>query len=357
MDAFFATIPNHFFYIFQMIKQNKIEECDLYYTNVTKDAEAIVERAGKLGVFKNVYLLPNISIEYPITAKRCIDISLKKREVLKLLKDKEYSTVYYDVDGWLYNSIIFSGLKGKKKSFRNVFVENGVNPYITPYDSKEWYLRAFINFNGLTCMDGRFIDERYVLEPDMLGVKQSGELKKIDKLDSADPFLKDNLNKIFQYDSSLDSFGDSDIIIMEQAPRREPIDMYSLWQKVGGKIDKDRAIIKPHPRQMDSELRSLGYKTYDRNTIPWELSVLNENIEDKTIISTFSTTCINPKLMFDQEPRIIMLYKLLGRDYSFFGEGLLAFVDKVKDSYSDKNKFFIPETWEEFDDYCERYLK
>ena len=357
MDAFFATIPTHFFYIFQMIKQNNIEECDLYYTNVTKDAEEIVGRIEKLNIFKNVYLLPNISIEYPITVKRCVDIAIKKKAVSRLLKGKEYRNVYYDVDGWLYNSIIFTGLNGKKKQFKNIFVENGVNPYITSYDSKEWYLRLFINLNGLVCMDGKYIDERYVLEPSMIGVNQSGVIKKIEKLNSNDDELKEHLNLIFNYDGELDSFKQNDIIIMEQAPRKEPIDMYSLWQKVGMKINKDRAIIKPHPRQMDSELRSLGYRTYDRNTIPWELSLLNENMENKTIISTFSTTCITPKLMFGQEPRIIMLYKLMGRDYSFFGEGMLSFVEKVKNSYENREKFFVPESWEEFDDYCERYLK
>ena len=84
--------------------------------------------------------------------------------------------------------------------------------------------------------------------------------------------------------------------------------------------------------------------------------VINDNMENKTIISIFSTTCITPKLMFGQEPRVIMLYKLLGRDYSFFGEGMIEFVEKVKNSYVDKSKFFIPESWVEFDKYCERYL-
>lgn len=356
MDAFFATIPTHFFYIFQVLKQDKIENCDLYYTNVTRDAEEIVERIKQLNVFHNVYLLPNISIEYPIRLRRCVDISIKKWEVLKLLADKKYENVYFNVDGWLYNSIIYNGLHGKNRNFKSIFVENGVNPYITSYDSKEWYLRLFINLNGLVCMDGKYIDERYVLEPSMIGVKQSGLIKKLNKIDRNDEFIKNNLNKIFGYDKTLDSFSQSDTIIMEQAPRREYIDMYSLWERVGTKINKEKTVVKPHPRQLDSALKKLGFKTYDRFTIPWELSVLNENMENKTIISTFSTTCIAPKLMFGQEPRVIMLYKLLGRDYSFFGEGMLAFVEKVKNSYVNKDKFFVPETWEEFDYYCERFM-
>jgi len=356
MDAYFATIPTHFVYIYQMIKQNKITECDLYYTDVTKDAGTICENARETGLFRNVYLLPNISIEYPITARRCIDISLKKFPVMKLLKDKKYDSVYYNVDGWLYNSIIYNGLKKSGHPFKNIFVENGLNPYITSYDTKEWYLRLFINLNGMTCMDGRFIDERYVFEPDMIGVRQSGVIKKIDKIDVEDSFVRDNLNRTFRYNKETDSFRGKDIIIIEQAPRKEPIDMVTLWRRVGSCLDGSRVIIKSHPRQADSELRKLGYDVYDRYTIPWEVSVMNENVNDKTMICIFSTACVNPKVMFDQEPRVIMLYKLIGRDYSFFGEGMLGFVDKVRKSYRDPSRFFIPESWEEFEDYCRTHL-
>lgn len=355
MDAFFATIPTHFLYIYQMIKQNKITNCDLYYTDITGDAKDIVENVKELGIFNNVYLLPNISIEYPITVKRCLDISIKKNAVKKLLKDKSYENVYYNVDGWLYNSIIFSGLKRKGKTFKNIFVENGVNPYITPYDGKEWYLRFFIHANFLTCMDGRFVDERYVFEPDAMQVHQSGNIKSISKIDMTDERYKAAINDTFKYDSECDSFKGKDIIIMEQAPRREPINMVALWENVSQSIDKNRAIIKSHPRQADSELRKLGVDVYGRFMIPWEALMLNEDMSSKTLLSIFSTACITPKLMFDEEPRVIMLYKLMGRDFSFFGERMVQFVQDIGNRYRDKSKFFVPDSWDEFREYCEKY--
>lgn len=355
MDAYIASVPMHIFVAVQMIKQNHIDNCDLYYVPTSKNVNELIEKIKEQGIFKNVYLLPNINIEYPITLGQIIEISLNRFKVRKMLKNKEYDTVYYNTDGWLLNSIMFSSFKNKKS--KNVFVENGINPYITPYDSKEWYLRLFINCSLMTCMDGRYVDERFVFEPGLISVQQSGVINQINKVDCQDSRTKQVINSIFNFDEKLDSFNGKDIIIMEQGPRKEPIDMLALWNRVSTYIEKERSIVKSHPRQKDSVLRQLHFEVYERYVIPWEVISFNTDMSDKTLITIFSTSCVNPKLMFDQEPRVIMMYKLLGMDYSFFGEGLIQFVSGVGELYKDKTKFFVPETWEEFAAYCHQYLK
>ncbi len=353
MDAYIASVPVHLLTALQMIKQNKINNCDLYYVPTSNNAEELLEAVRNTDVFQTVTMLPNINIEYPITAKQCIKIAYNRFGARKILKDKHYDTVYYNTDGWLLNSIIFSSLPNRNA--KNVFVENGVNPYITSYDTKEWYLRLFINLNLMTCMDGKYIDERFVYEPSLISVPQSGDFKKIDKLDRFDDGLKQQVNKIYGYNEELDSFSGKDIIIMEQAPRKEPIDMPKLWKRVSEYINIDNTIVKSHPRQKDSILRDLGFDIYERYTIPWEVITFNQNMNEKTLITIFSTSCTNSKLMFDEEPRVIMLYKIMGVDYSFFGKGLIDFVEGVGKLYRDKEKYFIPETWEEFDQYCKKH--
>lgn len=353
MDAYIANIPVHLLSALQMIKQKNINECDLYYIPTSNNADELLEAVRKAKVFHAVTMLPNINIEYPITAKQCIKIVVNRFGARKKLKGKYYDTVYYNTDGWLLNSIVFSSLQNKKA--RNVFVENGVNPYITSYDTKEWYLRLFININMMTCMDGKYIDERYIYEPSLISVPQSGNIRKIDKIDRNDDIMRKQVNDIFEYDVDKDSFSLKDIIIMEQAPRKEAINMPVLWKRVSQCINNKRAIVKSHPRQKDSILREIGFDIYERYTIPWEVLSFNQDMRNKTLLSIFSTACINPKLMFDEEPRVIMLYKLIGVDYSFFGKGLIKFVEGVGELYRDKDKFFIPETWGEFEDYCIRY--
>lgn len=353
MDAYIASVPMHLLIAMQMIKQNWIEDCDLYYVPTSNNATELLEAVKHAGVFRSVTMLPNINIEYPITIKQCLKISWNRFGARKKLKNKKYDTVYYNTDGWLLNSIIYSSLLYKKA--KNVFVENGINPYITSYDTKEWYLRLFINCNVMTCMDGKYIDERYLFEPSLISVPQSGKMNRINKLDRTDLILRNRINQIFGYDSKLDSFENKRIIIMEQGPRREPIDMLGIWKRVSQFIKKEDAIVKSHPRQRESGLKELGFDMYERYTIPWEVLTFNQDMNDKTLISIFSSSCVNPKLMYDEEPRIIFLYKLMGIDYSFFGKGMIGFVEGVGNLYRDKSKFFIPETWEELQEYCRKY--
>ena len=143
---------------------------------------------------------------------------------------------------------------------------------------------------------------------------------------------------------------------MEQGPRKEPIDMYALWEKVSKLIPMDKAIVKSHPRQKKGNLAGLGFDIFKRYTTPWEVVSLNQNMSDKIIMSIFSTACIYPKIMYDDEPRVIMLYKLIGIDYTFFGEGMIGFVEGVGNLYREKDRFFVPETWEELEAYCKKYL-
>ncbi|MBR5407084.1 MAG: hypothetical protein IK111_05490 [Lachnospiraceae bacterium] len=355
MVAYIAQVPIHLLFAPHVLKVDNVKDCDLYYIPTSKNAEELVERARKTGLFRNVYMLPNISLEYPITLKQGVDISLRRFDVRRIMKGKRYDTVYYNSDGWLLNSIVFSSLNNKNS--RNIFVENGINPYFIPYETKQWYLRLFINLSFMTCMDGRFIDSRYLFEPSLLRVSQKGKIVRLAKLDRNDDDLRNNVNHIFGYDSRLDSFEDKEIIIMEQGPRKEPIDMYGIWEKVSHIIPMDKAIVKSHPRQKKGNLSGLGYDIFDRYVTPWEVISLNQDMGNKTIMSIFSTACIYPKILYDDEPRVILLYKLIGFDYTFFGEEMLSFVESVRELYRDKDRFFVPESWDELRTYCNNHFE
>lgn len=56
--------------------------------------------------------------------------------------------------------------------------------------------------------------------------------------------------------------------------------------------------------------------------------------------------------MFDDEPTVIFLYKLLPVDYTFLGKEIMAFADAVGGKYREKDKYFVPETFEELKEYC-----
>jgi hypothetical protein len=78
-----------------------------------------------------------------------------------------------------------------------------------------------------------------------------------------------------------------------------------------------------------------------------------EDIDDRCLVSINSTALFNPKLLFDQEPYIIFVYKLvkLFYDWSLFEGTIKLFVEE----YRDKEKIMIPESIEELREYLDRY--
>lgn len=99
MHAYIAQVPIHLLFALHILKVDEIKDCDLYYIPTSKNAAELVERVRETNLFRNVYMLPNISIEYPITLKQGIDISLRRFVVRKLLKNKKYERIYYNSDG------------------------------------------------------------------------------------------------------------------------------------------------------------------------------------------------------------------------------------------------------------------
>ncbi len=108
----------------------------------------------------------------------------------------------------------------------------------------------------------------------------------------------------------------------------------------------------PHPRYPDA---NKDFQTAKSGQI-WEIKALNmDEIDDTCLVSINSTALFNPKLLFDEEPYLIFVYKLvkLFYDYSLFEETILRF----REEYRDKEKVMIPETVEELDACLKKYYE
>ena len=62
MDAYIAQVPIHLLFALHVLKEDVVRECDLYYIPTSKNAKELVRRTKELGLFKDIYMLPNISI-------------------------------------------------------------------------------------------------------------------------------------------------------------------------------------------------------------------------------------------------------------------------------------------------------
>lgn len=118
-----------------------------------------------------------------------------------------------------------------------------------------------------------------------------------------------------------------------------------LISLVRGIVEKKDLYIKLHPR---TERDAYGDDSFVIKTnSSLELLAMNKKNTNNVIISITSSASLNFKLIFEEEPYVIMLYKLFNvkvkRPYIY------NFIEKVKNIYS-SNKFFVPENEDELID-------
>lgn len=352
MHAFIATVPFTILEAVNFVISQDIRDADIYLVKVFENAEEVGQRIRNTKVFRNVYVVEDVLLTYPITMKKCMNVVKNSRSILRLMREHQYKYVYYNNSGWLINSIFYTGALKRNKDVKNIFLEHGYYSYTNDYADKSWRLRMLIHMVGLKCMDGSMIDEFYAFHPELIDVRYDGTLKKMPSVDKTNMRLVNVINEIFGYDKAQDEFVDKDIIVLEQGPQKFEFDKDAFWNKVFQIIDKDRTIIKPHPRQKKSTLYDIGASICRNHTTPWEVEIMNIDAASKYQITIFSSSCVSPKLLFDEEPTVILLFKLLPVDTSVWDQKLLDFSEKLGNQYRMKEKYFVPETFEEFEQYC-----
>lgn len=114
----------------------------------------------------------------------------------------------------------------------------------------------------------------------------------------------------------------------------------------------ERYLVRPHPRQ-SAECYS-GYCT-DRSRACWELLCTDTITPEHTLISVFSTAQLIPKMILDQEPRLIFLYKLYGD--SLKSSHLASFNNtcrQLREKYRDKSKVIVVESLRELEEILDQ---
>ena len=105
----------------------------------------------------------------------------------------------------------------------------------------------------------------------------------------------------------------------------------------------ENVLFKLHPRDKRPLLE--GRKYYNDTSLPFEILCMNTEMEDKILVSVMSTAVITPKLMFGQEPKIILLYKILD-GISKGQEEIGNIVNTCGELYMCSGKVLVPESVE-----------
>lgn len=335
--------------------QFKNDEAVLYILNHSEISKVMYTQMSKNSVFTKVLLLETKSFnaswfqKYTITryiANFCMNIYPEK-----LLYNIVDDPLQYDIQWSSYldrsSQLFFLVHKKRNPKLKLNLFEDGLYSYgvlsakINVFKYKIFHLLGIKNIM-------EEVWSLYVYEPSLVKVTNNRliEIKQISKI-ANNSELKNLFNKIFSFEKkSLDLlnykyiFFDAPISI-EELNKKQIDMMYFCIKELG-----DNLRIKLHPRSL------LKVDKFSKNIsdikVPLEILCLNADVTHNVFISVFSTVGITPKLMFNQEPTIIFLYKILDLDKVTYFTYAIECIDIFKGLYSDsRHSIFIPESMEE----------
>ena len=361
-NAFFCSTP---YQIITSIVLNYLfgEESDIYIVPQFKTAAKCAENLNDLDIFRRVKLVDTSMIEEHKKAKS------------KLLMHVGIVRQYFNVDviarSFLFTDTEYEKIYVSSKAYIPrmaylYFVKNGFKTELVYYDDGEgsYYNRYRIESSSADKLIRRFVfgkriqetnqnNQLFLYEPNLYrslnGNHWKGEIIPIPHVVCEEP-IRSLVSKVFDITKS-DVISERAIILdilktgkFSRQDIKRLFEIYGNIQKVFG--DED-TIIKKHPRDKSDELTS--FKCYERYNIPFECLCSQMNMNEKVLIAVSSTAVVIPKILNGQEPVVILLYKLIEQTNrnNEYRKKQDSFYQLCKNNYGEKNRFFIPESFEE----------
>ncbi|MGO1468955.1 MAG: polysialyltransferase family glycosyltransferase [Tissierella sp.] len=314
MKAFFCLTPYQILLAIHlresMLKNKKV---DIYILDHFDGAEEIARRIGKLDIFNDVIYVNCRVFSKSFNQNRSLKFFCRK--ISAYLKYKTISEKYFEFKNKEYDEVYFTNpaiiiqiairkLYDKNKDIKINLYEDGIGGYSSDIITNSIYKKIFNKTFGFDKTNDRY-NNILVFKPNLYSGKTSIPIKKIPDIDKTNKYLVDILNKTFDYNNKYNI--EQNLILLDQ-----PFNNDKLNEKIKDIFEQflnDDYIVKLHPRTQKSIYD--GFEIYKTNSIPWEIICLNNNIEDKILISYLSTASFSSKLLFDKEPRLILLFNFI----------------------------------------------
>lgn len=110
------------------------------------------------------------------------------------------------------------------------------------------------------------------------------------------------------------------------------------------KASDDRLIVRCHPLTVRDP--RIPKCRYDETNYSWEVLCATQIAEDNLLIGVFSTAQFSPRQMFDREPWVIFLYKIITPNNIDISE-IAGMVERLRQTCRRPEKIIVPETTEE----------
>lgn len=354
-SCYFCTSTFQLFAIISLaISRN--EKADLYIDPDFDKASEYADNIRRANIFCNVILINAKEIYNEIythkngllyniqTAKSYLNV--EKISKMFLLKDICYNNMFFSSSAYFSRIAHFYFIKKKINTTINYF-DDGIGSYLDNGAYKSRFLDRIIRRVLFGKQATSFHHTRFLFSCNtfrLLNPSNRDTIREIPRL-WEDENCKRLLNDIFL--ASQRPVIKEKVVILDQ-PKNELFcdsrvslltELYRLIVKVVG---KSNVVLKRHPRDKDLEMSFVN--CFLDFGVPFELVCMNTDMNEKILISYASTAVVTPKLWLNQEPVIILLYKLFKTGIGRCEEELLdKFFYQIKSTYSEKRKVIIPE--------------
>lgn len=338
---------------------------DLYIEPVFKDAVLFAQKLEKTGIFHHIIIIPHDEIyskhfksTHPglFNHWEIVKSYLHVEQVAKMIlrPDVTYRHMYLSTRAYFPRIVQLSLIK-RKVNTKIILFEDGVGSYLNFMIAKpkkfDSVVRTILFGKKSMNRDG----DGYLFCPEIfesINPCHNYRIKKMERIwereegkrifDSLFPMAKDS---VFPEQAIIIDAIKSEIFSIENARKLD-----NLYKLIIEKIGIDHVVIKKHPRDEEPEDQRLQY--YLHPETPFECVCMNMDMSEKIVISYSSTAATTPKILLDQEPYVIMLYKLVEGNAKLSQE-LSSYFESVKGLYRQEDRFFIPENMEELKEILE----
>lgn len=324
---------------------------DLYILDHAPQNVTYFEALKTNGIFRNVYFLHSKSMTggispYPwLRYLKASSYFLFPGKLLDQVDKREKYDRFFISSPDVPSQLLYYAFKKSNPSIKLFMFEEGTFAYNFFEHRFGKVKRTFLKLLYHTDL---YEDYRgaYVYHKALLNNVKKLPVTTIAPMSKENKTLVSFFNRLSGYDVSMHPHVENEVIFMDQPFMFDAINQqqYSLYtrieEKLGAKLN-----VKLHPRtQKHPYQKVLEFQASS------EIMELNESFHDKVLVSVFSTACLSPKMMFDEEPIVILLYHLV--DLSLMtniNANTFEIAKQIQAMYRDPSRFKIPETLEELD--------
>lgn len=359
--CYVCTTPFQIMNAVSMCVTNK-EVADLYIVPQFAGAESYFNRIKALNVFQVVSLINDDFVPYKRFSNKILIhlllfwIYLRIKKFVKpiLVPDSDYKSIFISSKALIGRLICLYHIRAKCNSSFFYF-DDGEGSYDNPnlYLPRFWdsFLRKlFFGKRGVVLSQ-----TMYLYSPELHSIINPSSTLTIHKISPwiNNDYLLNIINFIADFDSQK-RISENVILIDSIADETFDSENCKLYKRMCLKVNEffgNDIIYKKHPRDKTT-YDGANIKIYEYSSIPFEVLCANIDISNKVLIVAASTAVCTPKVLFNAEPYVVLMYKFVKCNQLAVKQD--DYYQSIKNTYKDKSRFLIPESEQDFVDCLTR---